>query len=205
MSYSLVSRDIMAAMVEIHALAHPHDDMVLISGNDKSVPAHLIAMARCDLPAIYLPDGTQLNAPDYVTSDNMWPMGADVERGDMPREDLELAQHGACPTCGACQFMGSASTGQVLGEALGLALPGSALTPAPLTKLLRYARATGKQVVRLIQSDLTARRILTRDAFENAIILHAAVGGSTNALLHLPVAAREAGVHTGPARVFDFE
>jgi len=194
MSYSLVSRDIMAAMVEIHALAHPHDGMVLISGNDKSVPAHLIAMARCDLPAIYLPGGTQLNAPDYVTSDNMWPMGADVERGDMPREDLELAQHGACPTCGACQFMGSASTGQVLGEALGLALPGSALTPAPLTKLLRYARATGKQVVRLIQSDLTARRILTRDAFENAIILHAAVGGSTNALLHLPVAAREAGV-----------
>ena len=194
MSYSLVSRDIMAAMVEIHALGHPHDGMVLVSGNDKSVPAHLIAMARCDLPAIYLPGGTQLNAPDYVTSDNMWPLGAEVERGDMPREDLELAQHGACPTCGACQFMGSASTGQVLGEALGLALPGSALTPAPLTKLLRYARATGKQAVRLIQSDLTARRILTRDAFENAIILHAAVGGSTNALLHLPVAAREAGV-----------
>jgi len=181
-------------MVEIHALAHPHDGMVLISGNDKSVLAHLIAMARCDLPAIYLPGGTQLNAPDYVTSDNMWPLGAEVERGDMPREDLELAQHGACPTCGACQFMGSASTGQVLGEALGLALPGSALTPAPLTKLLRYARATGKQAVRLIQSNLTARRILTRDAFENAIILHAAVGGSTNALLHLPVAAREAGV-----------
>ena len=194
MSYSLISRDIMAAMVEIHALGHPHDGMVLISGNDKSVPAHLIAMARCDLPAIYLPGGTQMNAPDYVTSDQMWPMGADVERGDIPREDLELAQHGACPTCGACQFMGSASTGQVLGEALGLALPGSALTPAPLTKLLRYARATGKQSVRLIQSDLTARRILTRDAFENAIIIHAAVGGSTNALLHLPVAAREAGV-----------
>jgi dihydroxy-acid dehydratase len=194
MSYSLISRDIMAAMVEIHALGHPHDGMVLISGNDKSVPAHLIAMARCDLPAIYLPGGTQLNAPDYVTSDNMWPLGAEVERGDVPRDDLELAQRGACPTCGACQFMGSASTGQVLGEALGLALPGSALTPAPLTKLLRYARATGKQSVSLIRSNLTARRILTRDAFENAIILHAAVGGSTNALLHLPVAAREAGV-----------
>src|SRR5215469_13095877 len=194
MSYSLVSRDIMAAMVEIHALGHPHDGMVLISGNDKSVPAHLVAIARCDLPAMHLPGGTQLNAPDYVTSDEMWPMGAEVERGDLPREDLELAQRGACPTCGACQFMGSASTGQVLGEALGLALPGSALTPAPLTKLLRYARATGKQSVRLIQSNLTARRILTRDAFENAIIIHAAVGGSTNALLHLPVAAREAGV-----------
>jgi dihydroxy-acid dehydratase len=82
MSYSLISRDIMAAMVEIHALGHPHDGMVLISGNDKSVPAHLQAIARCDLPAIHLPGGTQLNAPDYVTSNKMWPMGAEVERGD---------------------------------------------------------------------------------------------------------------------------
>ena len=197
MSYSLVSRDIMAAMVEIHALGHPHDGMVLISGNDKSVPAHLVAIARCDLPAIHLPGGTQLNAPDYMTSNKMWEMGAEVERGEMPREDLASAQRNACPTCGACQFMGSASTGQVLAEALGLALPGSALTPAPLTRLLRYARATGKQLVTLIEENLTPRRILTRDAFENAIVLHAAVGGSTNALLHLPVIAREAGVDIG--------
>jgi dihydroxy-acid dehydratase len=194
MSYSLVSRDIMAAMTEIHALGHPHDGMVLISGNDKSVPAHLVAIARCDLPAIHLPGGTQLNAPDYVTSDKMWEMGAEVERGELPRQDLEAAQRNACPTCGACQFMGSASTGQVLAEALGLALPGSALTPAPLTRLLRYARASGKQLVTLVEENLTPRRILTRDAFENAIVLHAAVGGSTNALLHLPVIAREAGV-----------
>jgi dihydroxy-acid dehydratase len=194
MSYSLISRDIMAAMVEIHALGHPHDGMVLISGNDKSVPAHLVAIARCGLPAIHLPGGTQLNAPDYVTSDLMWPRGAAVERGEISREDLEHDQLGACPTCGACQFMGSASTGQVLAEALGLALPGSALTPVPLTKLLRYARATGKQILRLIEHDITPDRILTREAFENAIILHAAVGGSTNALLHLPAVAHEMGV-----------
>jgi dihydroxy-acid dehydratase len=194
MSYSLISRDIMAAMVEIHALGHPHDGMVLISGNDKSVPAHLLAIARCNLPAIHLPGGTQLNAPDYVTSEEMWPMGAAVERGELGRQDLERAQRGACPTCGACQFMGSASTGQVLAEALGLALPGSALVPAPLTKLLRYARATGKQLVNMIHQDLTPQRILTREAFENAIVLHAAIGGSTNALLHIPVIAREAGV-----------
>ncbi len=197
MSYSLVSRDIIAAMVEIHALGHPHDGMVLISGNDKSVPAHLLAIARCDLPAIHLPGGTQLNAPDYVTSDKMWSMGAEVERGEMPSRDLEVAQRGACPTCGACQFMRSASTGQVLAEALGLALPGTSLTPAPLTKLLRYARATGKQLLPLIDAGITPRQILTRDAFENAIALHAAVGGSTNALLHLPVIAREAGVDVG--------
>jgi dihydroxy-acid dehydratase len=79
MSYSLVSRDVMAAMIEIHALGHPHDGMVLISGNDKSVPAHLIAIARCDLPAIHVPGGTQLNAPNYVTSDLLWGMGAAVE------------------------------------------------------------------------------------------------------------------------------
>jgi dihydroxy-acid dehydratase len=194
MSYSLISRDIIAAMVEIHALGHPHDAMVAISGNDKSVPAHLLAIARCNLPAVHVPGGTQLNAPDYVTSDEMWEMAASVKRGEMAEDELELAQRGACPTCGACQFMGSASTGQVLSEALGLALPGSALVPQPLTKLLRYARAAGKQVLRLIAEDLTPRRILTREAFENAIVIHAAIGGSTNALLHLPMIAHEAGV-----------
>ena len=194
MSYSLVSRDIMAAMIEIHALGHPHDGMVLISGNDKSVPAHLLAIARCNLPAIHLPGGSQINGPDYVTSDQMWGLGAAVQRGELAREDLERAQLVACPSCGACQFMGSASTGQVFAEALGLALPGSALIPTPLTRHLRYARATGKLILKLIAEDITPRRILTRDAFENAIILHAAVGGSTNALLHLPVIAREVGV-----------
>jgi dihydroxy-acid dehydratase len=194
MSYSLVSRDIMAAMVEIHALGHPHDGMVLISGNDKSVPAHLVAIARCNLPSIHLPGGTQLNGPDYVTSDQMWALGAAVERGELAREELERSQAVACPTCGACQFMGSASTGQVLSEALGLALPGSALIPTPLAKHLRYARQAGKQILKLIEADITPRRILSRQAFENAIILHAAVGGSTNALLHLPVVAREVGV-----------
>jgi dihydroxy-acid dehydratase len=194
MSYSLVSRDVMAAMIEIHALGHPHDGMVLISGNDKSVPAHLLAIARCDLPAIHLPGGTQLNAPDYVTSDMMWGMGAAVQRGELPREALEQAQLAACPTCGACQFMGSASTGQVISEALGLALPGSALIPTPLTRHLRYARMAGKQVLRLIEDDLRPSKILTRAAFENAIVLHAAIGGSPNALLHLPVIANEVGI-----------
>jgi dihydroxy-acid dehydratase len=194
MSYSLISRDIMAAMVEIHALGHPHDGMVLISGNDKSVPAHLVAIARCNLPSIHLPGGTQLNGPDYITSDQMWALGASVQRGEAPREELERAQSVACPTCGACQFMGSASTGQVFAEALGLALPGSALIPTPLTRHLRYARAAGKQILKLIDADITPRQILTRDAFENAIMLHAAIGGSTNGLLHLPAIAREVGV-----------
>jgi dihydroxy-acid dehydratase len=194
MSYSLVSRDVIAAMVEIHALGHPHDGMVLISGNDKSVPAHLLAMARCNLPAILLPGGTQLNAADYVTSDQTWEIGMSVERGQTPRAELESRQQTACPSCGACQFMGSASTGQVMAEAMGLALPGSALTPCFLTKHLRYARATGKCSVKLIEQGIRPRDILTRRAFENAIIIHAATGGSTNALIHLPAIAYEAGV-----------
>jgi dihydroxy-acid dehydratase len=194
MSYSLVSRDVQAALIEIHALGHPHDGMVLLSGNDKSVPAHLIAIARCDLPAIHVPGGTQLNAPNYVTSDQLWGIGAAVERGEIPRSELELHQKGACPTCGACQFMGSASTGQVVAEALGLALPGTALIPSPLTRHLRIARAAGKQILTLIDLDLRPSRILTREAFENAIVLHAAVGGSTNMLLHLPAIAREVGI-----------
>ena len=194
MSYSLVSRDIQAALIEVHALGHPHDGMVLISGNDKSVPAHLMAIARCDLPAIHVPGGTQLNAPHYTTSDQMWGLGAAVERGEMPREELELHQRGACPTCGACQFMGSASSGQVISEALGLALPGTALIPSPLTRHLRVARAAGKQVLRLVEQDLRPSKILTRESFHNAIVLHAAVGGSTNSLLHLPAIAREAGL-----------
>jgi dihydroxy-acid dehydratase len=194
MSYSLVSRDIQAALIEVHALGHPHDGMVLISGNDKSVPAHLMAIARCDLPAIHVPGGTQLNAPHFTTSDQMWGMGAAVERGEMPKAELELHQRGACPTCGACQFMGSASTGQVISEALGLALPGTALIPSPLTRHLRVARAAGKQVLRLVEQDLRPSKILTRESFHNAIVLHAAVGGSTNSLLHLPAIAREAGL-----------
>ncbi|HVJ90670.1 MAG TPA: dihydroxy-acid dehydratase, partial [Labilithrix sp.] len=191
MSYSLVSRDVMAAMIEIHALGHPHDAMVLLSGNDKSVPAHLQAIARCNLPAIHVPGGTQFNAPGYFTSNKLWPLGMHVQRGERTHEELFERQKNACPTCGACQFMGSASTGQVLAEALGLALPGSALIPAPLAMHLRYARAAGKQIVRLVHLGLRPRDILTRDAFENAIAVHAAVGGSTNALLHLVALARE--------------
>src|SRR6266542_3779636 len=159
MSYSLVSRDVQAALIEIHALGHPH-----------------------------------LNAPNYVTSDQLWGMGAAVERGELERSELELHQRGACPSCGACQFMGSASTGQVISEALGLALPGTALIPSPLTRHLRVARAAGRQILKLIEWDLRPSKILTREAFENAITLHAAVGGSTNELLHLPAIAREVGI-----------
>ena len=117
MNYSLVSRDIMAAMVEIHALGHPHDAMVAISGNDKSVPAHLLAIARCDLPAVHVPGGTQLNAPDYVTSNKLWSMGAAFKRGELTGDELELAQRGACPPA-ECATRQRPRTGQSTPDAI---------------------------------------------------------------------------------------
>ncbi|HEX2909255.1 MAG TPA: dihydroxy-acid dehydratase [Chloroflexia bacterium] len=198
MSYSLVSRDVLAAMLEIHALGHPHDGLVAVSSCDKGIPGHLIGMARVDLPAIHVPGGTQLNAPDGVTSDLMYPMGDRFNQGELSAEDLLAAQKNASPSCGACQFMGTASTNQVMSEALGLALPGSALIPAVLTAQQRMAHAAGTQVMKLVEMGLTPSKILTRKAFENALMLHAAVRGSTNLLLHLPALAREVDVELTP-------
>jgi dihydroxy-acid dehydratase len=194
MSYSLVSRDILAAMLEIHALGHPHDAIVAISSCDKGIPGHLIGLARVNLPAVHVPGGTQLNAPDGITSELMYPMGDQFDQGELSEADLLAAQKNASPSCGACQFMGTASTNQVMSEALGLALPGSALIPAVLTAHQRIAHASGVQVTKLLEQNLTPDKILTKEAFENALILHAAVRGSTNTMLHLPCIAREVGI-----------
>ncbi len=198
MSYSLVSRDVLAAMLEIHALAHPHDGVVAISSCDKAVPGHLIGLARVNLPAIHVPGGTQLNAPDGITSDYMYPMGDKHDQGEISEEELLAAQKNASPSCGACQFMGTASTNQVISEALGMALPGSALIPAVLTAHQRMSHQSGQQIMKLVEMNLTPDKILTRKAFENAMMLHAAVRGSTNLLLHLPAIAREVDIEVRP-------
>ncbi len=198
MSYSLVSRDVLAAMLEIHALGHPHDGVVAVSSCDKGIPAHLIGLARVNLPAIHVPGGTQLNAPDGMTSEQMYHLGQEMDEGKISEQELIAAQKNASPTCGACQFMGTASTNQVISEALGMALPGSALIPAVLTAHQRMAHEAGQQIMHLVNQRLTPDKILTRKAFENAIILHAAVRGSTNLLLHLPAIAREVGIEVRP-------
>lgn len=201
-SYSLVSREIMAAMIEIHAKAHPHDAIVSVVAGDKSLPAHLQALARANLPAILVPGGTQLNGPDMLSSDWLYPMGADYDEGKLSEDVLVSAQKTACPTCGSCQFMGSASTGQVVAEALGMTLPGAAITPAVLNSFPRMAHQSGRQIMDLLDRDLRPRAIMTRDAFHNAMVLHAAVGGSTNTLLHFPAIARELGIEVTP-KMFD--
>jgi dihydroxy-acid dehydratase len=202
MNYSLASREAIADLVELHAEGHQNDGLLCISSCDKAIPAHLIAMGRVNLPAIHVPGGGQGSGPELMSSEALYTISDQVDRGELPQSELDFATRNACPSCGACQFMGTASTGQVMSESLGLALPGSALVPATLNHLRLGARAAGGQVVQLVKRGITTRDILTREAFENAIAVHSAVGGSSNYLLHLPAIARSVGIDI---RVKDFE
>ncbi|MDI6600834.1 MAG: dihydroxy-acid dehydratase [Thermoanaerobacteraceae bacterium] len=202
MNFSLVSREIIADMVEIHASAEPYDGLMLISSCDKAIPAHLIAAARLNMPTIHVPGGSMITGFGDLTLEQVGAFAADYERGKMTAKEYEFYKFNACPSCGACQFMGTASTHQVLVEALGLALPGSALIPTAFNALGKMARKAGKQIKYLIENNITAHTILTKEAFVNAIMVHAAIGGSTNALLHLPAVAHEVGIELEP-ELFD--
>lgn len=202
MNYILASRETMADMVQIHASVIPWDGMILLSGCDKSVPAHLMAAARMDLPTIHIPSGSMRSGPDITTSGLAGPLTAKDKKGEVSAAEMRNFKLGGCPSCGACQFMGTASTMQCMSEALGLALPGTALMPATFMDIRRMARKAGKQILRLAARDITASKILTKEAFLNAIKVHAAIGGSTNALLHLPAVAHELGWELDPT-LFD--
>ena len=202
MNYSLVSRDIMAAMMEIHVRATPFDAGVFIASCDKSVPAHLMAIARLDMPALFVPGGVMKAGPNLLTLEQIGTYSAQYERGEISLERYQAYQRDACPACGACSFMGTASTMQVMAEALGIALPGSALIPSHLPELEQMAVAAGERSVALAKEDLRPSRILTREAFENAIMVHAAIAGSSNSLLHLPAVAHELGWDLSP-ELFD--
>ncbi|WP_217362279.1 dihydroxy-acid dehydratase [Cohnella herbarum] len=200
MHYSLPSRDMIASMVEVHALATPFDAMVLSSAGDKAVPAHLMAMARLDIPAIHVPGGAMGAGPCLRSNEELWHMSVEVDKGQMTKEEFLAFQRACCPTCGACQYMGTAATMQVVAEALGLALPWSALIPATNAEIRRNARAAGQQVMRLAEAGIRPSDILTMEAFENAIMIHSAVGGSLNAVMHMIAIAREAGIELDAER-----
>ncbi|MGM8366752.1 dihydroxy-acid dehydratase [Virgibacillus sp. W0181] len=202
MHYSLLSRDMIASMVEIHAKATPFDAMVLSSSGDKAVPAHLMAMARLNIPTIHVPGGAMAAGPCLRSNEELWKMSVQVEEGKITREEFLAFQRGCCPSGGACQYMGTASTMQVMAEALGLALPWSALIPATNAEIRRSARLAGQQVIELTKNDITPSKILTNKAFENAIMIHAAIGGSINAVMHLIAVAREIGIELS-ADTFD--
>lgn len=202
MNYSLVSRDIMAAMMEIHVKATPFDAGIFITSCDKSVPAHLMAIARLNMPALLLPGGIMKAGPNLLTLEQIGTYSAQYERKEISEEQFLAYKKDACPTCGACSFMGTASTMQVMAEALGIALPGSALIPTHVHYIKEISRYAGQRSVELGKEELLPSDILTIDAFRNAIMVHAAIAGSSNSLLHLPAIAHELGIDL-PPELFD--
>ena len=193
-NFSLASREMIANMIEIHANATPFDGGVYISSCDKGMPANLMGLARVNIPSVVVTGGTMHAGPELLTLEQLGMYSAKYERGEIDEAKLNWAKQNACPSCGACSFIGTASTMQIMAEALGLALPGSALLPATSPDLVEYARRAGYQAVVLAKQGLRPSDIVTMDSFENAIMVHAAISGSTNALLHLPAIAHEFGI-----------
>lgn len=198
MNYILASRDLITDMVELHARFIPWDGLVLVSSCDKSIPAHLMAAARLVLPTVHIPGGSMPLGPNLTTSAKTGETSFLAKRGEIAQEAIESFKETGCPSCGACQFMGTASTMQCMSEALGMALPGTALIPTGMQHLSRMARQAGYAVMALVKRGITAKDILTEKAFHNAIMVHAAIGGSTNAVLHLPAIALERGIKLEP-------
>ena len=193
-NYSLASRDMIANMVEIHNNATPFDAGVFIASCDKGLPGLLMGIGRTNLPSVVVPGGVMAAGPDLLTLEMIGKYNAECARGEITPEEFDYYKHNACPTCGACSFMGTACTMQVMTEALGLALPGTALLPAISPELQKTAERAGRTAMALALSGKTARDIVTLKSFENAIMVHAAISGSTNAILHLPAIAHEFGV-----------
>ena len=193
-NFSLASREMIANMIEIHANATPFDGGVFIASCDKGMPGNLMGMARAQIPAIMVTGGTMSAGPNLLTLEQLGMYSAKYERGEIEEETLNWAKENACPSCGACSFIGTASTMQIMAEALGLSLPGSALLPATSPDLLNYAYRAGKQAVELAVKGVSPKDFLTLESFENAILVHAAISGSTNCLLHLPAIAHEYGI-----------
>jgi dihydroxy-acid dehydratase len=198
MRASLVSREVIADSVETVMHAERLDALVTFAGCDKSLPGMLMAAARLDLPSVFLYGGSILpgdldgEALDIVSVFEA--VGAHAA-GTIDDEQLRAIECGACPSEGSCAGMFTANTMAAVAEALGMALPGSASAPAPDARRDDYARASGEAVVELLRLGITPRQVLTQEAFENAIAVVNALGGSTNAVLHLLAIANEAGVH----------
>ena len=198
MRASLVSREWIADSVELMMHAERFDAMVLLAGCDKSLPGMLMAAARLDLAAVFLYGGSILpgRLPDgsVCTIQEVFEAVGARARGTLDDAGLAAVERAACPSEGSCGGMFTANTMASAAEALGMALPGSASAPAPDPRRADLAERSGEAVVRLLDTGLTARRILTREAFENAIAVVQALGGSTNAVLHLLAIAHEARV-----------
>ncbi len=217
-NYSLPHREAIVNLVEAQANASVYDGGVFIASCDKAVPAMLMSIGRLkDMSAIVVTGGVmeahrlpeEYVVPDpacaineLLTLEQIGKFDAWEKTGVIPNEQLEYYKHHACPSCGACSFMGTASTMQIMAEALGLMLPGTALMPATAPELQTAAYDAGAQLMKLVEAGIRARDIVTMKSFENAIMVHAAISGSTNATMHLPAIAHEFGL-TIDADTFD--
>ena len=197
MKASLVSREIIADSIEIMMRAHQYDALVAISGCDKSLPGSLMAMARLNLPSIFVYGGTIMpgnwNGKDVTIQDVYEAVGT-YDTGKMSLEELISLENVACPSAGSCAGMYTANTMSSISEALGMSLPGSASPPAESERRSKMCYKTGKAISSLIENNIRPKDIMTFEAFENAIAIANAIGGSTNAVLHLLAIAREVGV-----------
>lgn len=202
MNFILASREAICDMVEIHGNVNPWDGLILAASCDKSIPAHLKAAARLNIPTIFIPGGSMRPGPNMTTSLVAGDISLREKRGTVSEHEIMDYKKTGCPSCGACTFMGTASTMQCMSEALGMALPGSALIPATMRDIQANARRAGRQIMVLAEKGIKPSDIMTKAAFENAIIVHSAIGGSTNATIHLPSIARELGFEIEP-ELFD--
>lgn len=197
MHYILPSRDLIANDVEVMIQAHRLDAVVLLCSCDKIVPGMLMAAARLDLPAIMVVGGPMAGGcefdgrPSDITS--LTEGLAMLSDGKISEEDYRRLEDCAGPTCGSCSFLGTANTMCCLAEALGMCLPGTATIPAYFADRLRAAQDSGRRIVQMVEENLTTSQIITPDSLANAVRVSNAIGGSTNAVLHLPAVAYEAG------------
>ncbi len=197
MKYSLSSRELIADSIESMAMAYPFDGLVLIPNCDKIVPGMLMAAARLNIPTILISGGPML-AGEFQDKEidliKVFEYIGKVKIGEMTLEELKEAEGCACPGVGSCAGMFTANSMNCLSEVLGLALPYNGTIPAVFADRIRLAKESGIQMMELVKKDLLPSQILTQKAFENAVTVDMAFGGSTNTSLHLPAIAREAGI-----------
>lgn len=205
MKASLVSREIIADSIEVMVRAHQYDGIVGISGCDKSLPGTLMGMGRLNRPSIFVYGGTIMpglwNGKQVTVQDVYEAVGA-YDAGKTTLQELVSLENVACPSAGSCAGMYTANTMASISEALGMSILGSASAPAESERRLEICYNTGKAIMSLLESNIRPRDIMTFEAFENAIMMANAIGGSTNAVLHLLAIAREVGVKL---KLSDFE
>jgi len=197
MRFSLPSRELIADSVEVMAMAHPFDGLVFIPNCDKIVPGMLMAAARLNIPAVFVSGGPMMagrHGGEDVDVKTMFEAVGQAKAERISAEELEALELAACPGCGSCAGLFTANTMNCLTEAVGMGLPGNGTVPAVTGARQRLAKQAGMRVMDLVEEDLRPRDVMSEAAFENAIAVDMAIGGSTNTVLHLPAVAHAAGV-----------